>query len=180
MYNNILKIVITGPYAAGKTQFIRAVSDIETLETEAPVSGDEELELKSMTTVAFDFGILKVNDELALYLFGTPGQERFDYMWEVLTNGCIGYVVVVDSTRPAHLKEASKLISAFNNLTNVPFIVVANKQDDLTAMPVDYVQKRLGLPAHVPVLPCVATDKESVKEALLTLLDMIYQASEVS
>lgn len=173
-----LKIVITGSYAAGKTQFIQSVSEIDVVETEAAVSLEDELALKDHTTVALDFGIITINPEMALYLFGTPGQQRFDFMWDILASGCIGYVVMVDSTRPAHLKEAIHLIQHFNNLTDVPFVVAANKQDDPTSLPTDYIHHRLGLPEHIPVLPCVATDRESVKQVLLTLLDQIYQLAE--
>lgn len=169
-----LKIVVTGAYAAGKTQFISSISEIDVLDTEAAVQHEDELLLKDHTTVALDFGKITINPEFALYLFGTPGQERFDFMWEILAEGCIGYVVMVDSTRPAQLREAANVIRFFTEMTNVPFVVAANKQDDPTCLPVDYVRYRLGLPDHIPVLPCVATQRDSVKEVLLTLLDQVY------
>ena len=175
----ILKIVITGAYAAGKSQFIRTISEIDALDTEEDVSQTEELELKRHTTVALDFGTLAINEELSLYLFGTPGQERFDFMWEILGQGAIGYIVMVDSTRPAHLKETIKLIEHFSRqLPQVPFIVAANKQDDLGCLPPDYIHHRLGLPENVLVLPCVATERESVKEVLLSLVSIVYQLME--
>jgi small GTP-binding protein len=175
-----VKIVITGAYAAGKTQFIRTISEIEVVDTEAEVMHEGERELKDHTTVALDFGRITINPEFALLLFGTPGQERFDFMWEILAQGCIGYVVMVDSTRPAHLREASNVIRYFTNMTGAPFVVAANKQDDPTALPVEYIRYRLGLPDYVPVLPCVATARESVKEVLLTLLDQVSSEMEVA
>ena len=175
---DILKIVVTGAYAAGKTQFIQSISEIEVVSTEEAVSVAEELELKSYTTVGLDFGTIKVNDDLSFFLFGTPGQERFDFMWDVLAEGCLGYVVMVDSTRPAHFKEAINVIQHFRQITNSPFVVVANKQDDETALPIDYIRYRLGVGDYVPVLPCVATDRESVKMVLLTLLDQIFMLTE--
>ena len=87
-----LKIVITGSYSAGKTQLIRTLSDIETVSTDYAVTLDEERQLKQETTVALDFGTIAINEQLTLYLFGTPGQERFDFMWEHLSIGCIGFV----------------------------------------------------------------------------------------
>jgi small GTP-binding protein len=174
-----LKIVVTGAYAAGKTQFISTISEIEVVDTEAEVMHETERELKDHTTVALDFGRITINPELVLLLFGTPGQARFDFMWEILAQGCIGYVVMVDSTRPAHLREAANVIRYFTRLTSVPFVVVANKQDDPTCLPVEYIRYRLGLPDYVPVLPCVATNRESVKQILLTLLDYIYNEVEV-
>ncbi|HEX5690881.1 MAG TPA: ATP/GTP-binding protein [Roseiflexaceae bacterium] len=165
-----LKIVITGAYSAGKTNFIRAISDIDIVSTEYEVTDPEERLLKRETTVALDFGKIAISDEAMLYLFGTPGQERFDFMWEVLSEGCIGYIVMVDSCRPAHFVETQRLMARFAEITDVPFVVAANKQDDPTAMPVPYVRKRLQLPYEIPVLPCVATEKDSVKHVLLALL----------
>jgi uncharacterized protein len=168
-----LKIVVTGAYAAGKTSFIRAISEIDIVTTEYEVTEPEERLLKCETTVALDFGKIAVSDEVVLYLFGTPGQERFDFMWEVLSEGCIGYVVLVDSCRPAHLLETQRLLARFATITDAPFVVAANKQDDPTALPLSYVRRRLRLPFEIPLLPCVATDRESVKQVLLALLTHI-------
>jgi uncharacterized protein len=177
----ILKLVITGAYAAGKTQFIQTVSEIEVVETEVPVSVPDELERKDHTTVAFDFGTLRISDEANLYLFGTPGQDRFDFMWDILALGALGYVLMVDSTRPAHLREAQRIIDHFaTNQSSLPFIVVCNKQDDPTSMPPEYIERRLKLPPGVPVVGCVATDQEKVKEVLLTLLELIYSLVPVT
>jgi small GTP-binding protein len=168
-----LKIVITGSYSAGKTQFIRTISDIETVSTDYAVTLDEERALKQETTVALDFGTIAINERLNLYLFGTPGQERFDFMWEHLAIGALGYVVMVDSCRPAHFAETQRLMDRFTEITDAPFVVAANKQDDETALPVAYVRRRLGLSTDIPVLPCIARDKASVKGVLLALLRLI-------
>jgi len=165
-----LKIVITGAYSAGKTNFIRAISDIDVVSTEYEVSDPEERLLKGETTVALDFGKIAISDAATLYLFGTPGQDRFDFMWEVLSLGCIGSIVLVDSCRPAHLLETARLMARFAAITDAPFVVAANKQDDPAALPLAYVRKRLQLPYEIPLLPCVATDKQSVKQVLLALL----------
>lgn len=165
-----LKLVITGSYSAGKTQLIRTISDIETVSTDYEVTLDEERQLKRETTVALDFGTIAINEQLMLYLFGTPGQERFDFMWEHLALGALGYVVVVDSCRPGHFAETQRLMARFAEITDAPFVVAANKQDDPTALPVSYVRRRLGVPPEVPVLPCCATERASVKEVLLGLL----------
>lgn len=169
----ILKIVITGSYSAGKTQFIRSISDIEMVETDYAVTLDQERELKRETTVALDFGTIAINDRLTLYLFGTPGQERFDFMWEHLSIGTLGYVVMVDSCRPAHFVETHRLMARFAEITDAPFVVAANKQDDPTALPVSYIRRRLGLTSDIPILPCVAFERASVKSVLLGLLKHI-------
>lgn len=168
-----LKIVITGSYAAGKTQFIRSISDIDPVSTDYGVTLDDERELKHNTTVALDFGTISINEKLTLYLFGTPGQERFDFMWEHLSIGCLGYVVVVDSCRPKHFEETQRLMLRFASLTDAPLVVAANKQDDPAALPLGYVRRRLALPLDVPVLPCIANDRSSVKMVLLHLLKLI-------
>lgn len=168
-----LKIVITGSYSAGKTQFIRTISDIETVSTDYAVTLDEERALKRETTVALDFGTIAINEKLNLYLFGTPGQERFDFMWEHLAIGALGYVVMVDSTRPGHFAETQRLMQRFAEFTDAPYVVAANKQDDEAALPVSYVRRRLGLTPDVPVMACTATDRPSVKLVLLGLLKHI-------
>jgi hypothetical protein len=168
-----LKIVITGSYAAGKTQFINSISEIETVNTDYETTLDEEKDLKTHTTVALDFGTITISDGILLYLFGTPGQERFDYMWEHLAMGCLGYIVMVDSCRPAKFGETISLMERFAQITDAPFLVAANKQDDPAALPPEYIRRRLRLPKHVPVLPCVARDRESVKGILLSLLEVI-------
>ena len=177
----VVKIVITGAYSAGKTNFIRSISDIDPVETEYEVTDPGERALKRQTTVALDFGKIAVTEDLVLYLFGTPGQERFDFMWEVLSEGCMGYIVMVDSCRPGHLLETERLMARFAQITDAPFVVAANKQDDPAALPVSYIRKRLSLPFEIPLVPCVATDRENVKQVLLDLLAHIEQcASEPS
>lgn len=173
-----LKIVITGAYAAGKTHFIRTISEIDPVSTEYDVSDASERELKHETTVALDFGTISINEEVVLYLFGTPGQERFDFMWEHLSIGCLGYVVMVDSCRPAHFAETQRLMERFAEITDAPFVVAANKQDDPASLPLRYVRNRLQLPNEIPLLPCVATDRDSVKAVLLALLEHIDQLAQ--
>lgn len=171
-----LKIVITGSYAAGKTQFITSISDIDPVSTDYETTLDEEKELKTHTTVALDFGTIAINDSTILYLFGTPGQERFDYMWEHLATGCLGYIVMVDSCRPAKFAETLGLMGRFKKITDAPYLIAANKQDDPAALPPPYIRRRLGLPRQIPIIPCVATDKDSVKNVLLTLLEHITES----
>ncbi len=100
-----VKMVVTGPFNAGKTEFIRSVSEIDVVSTERKISSEAE-RVKETTTVAMDFGRITVDNDLVLYLFGTPGQKRFDFMWEILSEGMLGFVVMVDSTRPETFREA--------------------------------------------------------------------------
>src|SRR5260221_7351631 len=109
-----VKMVITGPYASGKTEFIKSISEIDVVSTEAQVSKETaEAQVKDNTTVAMDFGRITVDDDLVLYLFGTPGQRRFDFMWEILAEGMLGFVVMVDSTKPETFREAKSILETF-------------------------------------------------------------------
>jgi small GTP-binding protein len=169
-----VKMVVTGPFAAGKTQFIGSISEIAVVRTERKIS-DETRAVKAQTTVAMDFGRISIDQDLVLYLFGTPGQRRFDFMWEILSEGMLGFVVLVDSVRPETFREARTILDTFRGYSATPFIVAANKQDDPDAWSPDDIKIALGLNGENKVLPCVATNKESVKFILLELLYSILE-----
>jgi small GTP-binding protein len=169
-----VKMVITGPFSAGKTSFIGAVSEIDVVRTERKISSSAE-RVKETTTVAMDFGRITVDDELVLYLFGTPGQRRFDFMWEILSEGMLGFVVLVDSTKPETFREAKRILETFQSYANTPFVVAANKQDHEDAWPPEDLRIILRLDQSVKVLPCVSLQKESVKNVLLELLYSILE-----
>lgn len=171
-----VKMVITGPYASGKSEFIKSISEIEVVETEAPVSaGTMEAMVKPATTVAMDFGRITVDEDLVLYLFGTPGQRRFDFMWEILAEGMLGFVVMVDSTKPETFREAKNILETFRAYAPTPYVVAANKQDMPDAWPTDDLRIALRIDDNVKLLPCVARDKEAVKKVLLELLYAILE-----
>jgi len=164
-----VKMVVTGPFNAGKTEFIRSVSEIDVVSTERKISSDAE-RVKETTTVAMDFGRITVDQDLVLYLFGTPGQKRFDFMWEILSEGMLGFVVMIDSTRPETFREARRILETFRAYAATPYVVAANKQDLDDAWEIDDMRIALRLSSKVKLLPCVAADKESVKNVLLELL----------
>lgn len=164
-----VKMVVTGPFSAGKTQFIQTISEIDVVETERKISSRAE-RIKDQTTVAMDFGRITVDEELVLYLFGTPGQRRFDFMWEVLSEGMLGFIVLLDSVRPETFREARDILDTFRSYAPVPYIVAANKQDMEDAWSPEDLRIALRIPSETKMLPCVATDRESVKGVLLELL----------
>jgi hypothetical protein len=164
-----VKIVVTGPFSAGKTTLIRTISEITVLSTEKDIT-DETRSRKAETTVAMDFGRITIDRDLVLYLFGTPGQDRFDFMWEILGEGMLGYILLVDSSRPDSLEEAVGILAAFRKMARVPFVVGLNRSAGMTPGDEDHVREVLGLDADVPVVPCDALDRESVKAVLLALL----------
>lgn len=172
-----VKMVITGPFSAGKTEFIRSISEIDVVSTERKISSDAE-RLKETTTVAMDFGRITVDDDLVLYLFGTPGQRRFDFMWEILSEGMLGFIVLIDSVRPETFREAKHILEIFRGYSATPYVVAANKQDLPDSWSPEDLRIALKIDRDVKVLPCVATDKESVKNILLALLYSILEVME--
>lgn len=164
-----VKMVVTGPFSAGKTEFIRAVSEIDVVQTERKITSAAE-QVKETTTVAMDFGRITVDEDLVLYLFGTPGQRRFDFMWEILSEGMLGYIVLVDSARPETFLEARRILETFSTYATTPYVVAANKQDHPDAWEPEDLRIALRVDSNVRVLPCVAKEREYVKAVLLELL----------
>jgi len=177
MSTTTVKMVITGPFNSGKTEFVQSISEIDVVSTERSISQEAE-RIKSTTTVAMDFGRITVDDDLVLYLFGTPGQRRFDFMWEILSQGMLGFVVLVDSARPETFREAKSILETFRAYAPTPYVVAANKQDMEDAWAVDDLRVALRLDPEIKMLPCVATDTESVKGVLLELLYGILEEME--
>jgi len=174
-----VKMVVTGPFSAGKTEFIRSVSEIDVVSTERKISMSAERSAnKEATTVAMDFGRITVDDDLVLYLFGTPGQRRFDFMWEILSEGMLGFIVMVDSTRPETFREARSILETFRAYAPTPYVVAANKQDMKDAWEAEDMRHALRLDSKVKLLPCIATDRVTVKSVLLELLYSILSEME--
>jgi hypothetical protein len=174
-----VKIVVTGPFAAGKTTLIRTISEITVLSTEKAVS-DVELSRKTDTTVAMDFGRITIDRDLVLYLFGTPGQDRFDFMWEILSEGMLGYVLLVDAARPESLGEAASILDAFRAMAHVPFVVGYNRADGLDEADEGRIRGVLNLDTATPIVPCDVTDRESVKGVLLALLYAVVDSLDTA
>ncbi len=172
-----VKMVVTGPFNAGKTEFIRSVSEIDVVSTERKISSEVE-KVKNSTTVAMDFGRITVDNDLVLYLFGTPGQRRFDFMWEILSEGMLGFIVMVDSTRPETFREARNILETFRAYAPTPYVVAANKQDREDAWDIEDMRISLRLAPNVKMLPCIAPDRETVKTVLLELLYSILAEME--
>jgi uncharacterized protein len=172
-----VKMVVTGPFNSGKTEFIQSVSEINVVSTERKISSEAE-RVKDTTTVAMDFGRITVDQDLVLYLFGTPGQKRFDFMWEILSEGMLGFIVMVDSTRPETFREARSILETFRAYAPTPYVVAANKQDLPDAWELEDIRLALRLGPKVKLLSCVATKKNTVKGVLLELLYSILAEME--
>ena len=166
-----VKIVVTGPFGAGKTTLIQTISEIDVLSTEKAVSPEDTAHSsKKKTTVAMDFGRLSIDKDLALYLFGTPGQKRFDFMWEILAEGMLGFIVMVDGEREEAVAEAAEILEFFRESAAVPYVVAVNKSDADPEGCVRRAREALRLDDSVRAVSCNALDRESVKSVLLELL----------
>ena len=173
-----VKMVVTGPFSAGKTEFIRSISEIEVVSTERKISSEKE-RVKETTTVAMDFGRITVDKELVLYLFGTPGQKRFDFMWEILSEGMLGFIVMVDSSRPETFREARSILETFRAYAPTPYVVAANKQDQSDAWEIDDMRIALRLESRVKLLNCIAIERGVVKSIILELLYSILEEMDL-
>jgi len=171
------RIVFTGPTGAGKTTAISAVSDIMVVATEAKAS-DEVAQRKNTTTVAMDYGVLNLGDGMKVHLYGTPGQGRFDFMWEILSEGAMGFVILIDSLRPDPLADLDTYLKAFGESISkggdAVVIGITRTEDNPKIDLVDRIQKRLAsLKLNVPVFEVDGRQREHVKQLLLALLALL-------
>ncbi|MGC9357020.1 MAG: GTP-binding protein [Anaerolineae bacterium] len=166
------KILVTGTFNAGKTAFVRSASDIDIVTTERRITEPETAQVKEQTTVAMDYGQTLMG-EVLLHLYGTPGQDRFEFMWQILTVDADVLLVLIDSEDRGSLMKALQIQRLLRKQVSAPYIVVANKQDSRHALSLDEIRRLLKLPKEVPVIPCVAHDRESVREVLRRTLDVL-------
>ncbi|MFG3497549.1 ATP/GTP-binding protein [Streptomyces sp. NPDC047928] len=172
-----VKVVIVGGFGVGKTTLVGSVSEIRPLTTEetmtqasAGVDDVAGVERKTETTVAMDFGRITLSAELVLYLFGTPGQQRFWFLWNGLFEGALGAVVLIDTRR---LEDSFDVMGRLEE-RGVPFVVAINAFPDAPAYPVSDLRAAMDIPDAVPVIDCDARDRASSRDTLLTLMRYLH------
>ncbi|MBD2006147.1 MULTISPECIES: GTP-binding protein [Cyanophyceae] len=176
----IMRLVVTGTFGAGKSTFVRSVSEIEVVDTDRQVT-DETGDIKEKTTVALDFGRLNFGSDMVLHLYGTPGQARFDFMWDLLIRRSHAYILLVDAHRPSDFRAARQLLAFMKARVQIPMLIGLTHMDCPGAWQQEDVAIALGYINHKdrpPMVSVNATQKSSVIQALLVLLQhLIYDSA---
>jgi uncharacterized protein len=175
-----LKLVVTGPFSAGKTTLIKTISEVAVVGTERDVT-DNTKNIKSRTTVAMDFGRITFAEDLSLFIFGTPGQRRFEVMWEILSEGMLGFILLVHAADERSIEEAAHILETFREYADVPYVVGVSHLDEVDegrGAVFAHVREVLELPEGVALVACDPREREDVKALMLQILFGVLERLE--
>ncbi len=175
----VFKIIVTGSFNAGKTEFIKQISEIEPITTDKPVSEKELKDIKAFTTVAMDFGRLTVDEDIVIHLYATPGQERFDFVYPLLIKNALALIILADITDEKSVRAVPTYYKKFHSIKRLPTVIALTKTD-LDNHVDDAVIEEIfkELPKDIPILKINATDKEDVKRTVLFALEQLEEDEE--
>jgi uncharacterized protein len=176
----IMRLVVTGCVGAGKTTFIRSISEIDVVDTDRKAT-DEVSEIKQNTTVSMDFGKLSFSPEMSLHIYGTPGQSRFNFMWEMLISKADVYILLVAAHRPSEFHQARRIMNFMNQCKPIPMLIGITHNDCPGAWSQENITLALGYLPDAPRPPITlvdANDQDSVAEAILLLLATAFEGAE--
>lgn len=174
-----MRLVVTGPVGAGKSTFIRSVSEIEVVDTDR-IATDETAQLKKRTTVAFDFGRLQFTPDMALHLYGTPGQSRFDFMWDILIRKAHAYMLLIAAHRPHEFRYARRILSFMSQRAQIPMVIGISHSDCPGAWSPESIALALGYTEGIPRPPMVSVNPNetaSVVQAVIVLVQHLLESS---
>jgi uncharacterized protein len=175
----IMRLVVTGTVGAGKSTFIRSASEIEVVDTDRKAT-DEVSDMKQNTTVSMDFGTLQFGEDMALHIYGTPGQVRFDFMWEILIERAHAYVLLIAAHRPSEFHHARRIMNFMNQRARIPMIIGITHGDCEGAWSGEDIALALGYQdssKRPPMVDVNADEEESVIDALITLVEYCLETN---
>jgi uncharacterized protein len=175
----IMNLVVTGTVGAGKTTFIRSVSEIEVVDTDRKAT-DHVANLKQNTTVSMDFGTLQFGDEMALHIYGTPGQTRFDFMWEILIERAHAYVLLIAAHRPSEFHHARRIMNFMNRQSQIPMIIGLTHSDCEGAWSSEDIALALGYQEITQQPPIVLVDANDGESVAMSLVSLVQHYMEVT
>ncbi|NTW50220.1 MAG: GTP-binding protein [Chlorobiales bacterium] len=171
------KLVVTGAVNSGKTTFVRTISEIDPITTDELVTEGSVKQLKTYTTVAMDYGRRTIDDDIVLHIYGTPGQERYYFSWDVLAEGAFGVIFLADSTSMESISTTKNIIKYFHERYTMPYLLCVTKLDNPGSIGYNEVLKQIDRP-ELFAMQCMPTKIEDVQNALITLLTLAIDQEE--